>query len=478
MSIFGKILNFRQKTEEPKEEKHLTNREIFKEYDIRGIYGQNLFDEDAYLVGKGLINEDVKNIVVGYDGRISSPILAKRLINGMVTSGAHVTNIGLCHTPLLYFAFATGKFDLGIMVTGSHNPKDHNGFKIIDKDSTFFGAQIRKIYERIRSQAFMDGAGREILINTTARDYIKRIFHDIDIFGNINIAWDVGNGATSGVVRKIVKLLPGRHIVLNPEIDGNFPGRSPDPTKSENLAELIKVIKDECMDMGFAFDGDGDRVVVVTPRGECLQGDQLLTILARDMLKNNPGRNIVVDCKTSKMVTDDIIKNGGIPILERSGHSIIKSKMLRTNAILAGEMSGHMFISDRWYGFDDGVYTAIRLLEIYSKCRAEGVNIFTDLPQGFNTPEIRIDCENHMQVVKELKTFLTGQGIRIIDIDGIRVESEIGWWIIRPSNTQNQISIRIEGTSAENLTKLKTEVKNLLSGKNIIFPMEDKIIKN
>ena len=185
MSILGKILNFRKKADSQKDERYLTNREIFKEYDIRGIFGENLFAEDAYLIGKGLINEDVKNIVIGYDGRISSPILAKKIINGMVTSGAHVTNIGLCHTPLVYFAFATGKFDLGIMVTGSHNPKDHNGFKIIDKDSTFFGAQIRKIFERIRSQAFMDGSGREILINTTMRDYVKRIFHDIDIFGSI-----------------------------------------------------------------------------------------------------------------------------------------------------------------------------------------------------------------------------------------------------------------------------------------------------
>lgn len=465
MSILGKILNFRKKADSQKEERYLTNREIFKEYDIRGIFGENLFAEDAYLIGKGLINEDVKNIVIGYDGRISSPILAKKIINGMVTSGAHVTNIGLCHTPLVYFAFATGKFDLGIMVTGSHNPKDHNGFKIIDKDSTFFGAQIRKIFERIRSQAFMDGSGREILINTTMRDYVKRIFHDLDIFGNINIAWDVGNGATSEVVRKIVKLLPGHHIVLNPEIDGNFPGRSPDPTNNENLSDLIKLVKDECMDLGFAFDGDGDRVVVVTPRGECLQGDQLLSIFARNLLKTNPGRNIVVDCKTSKMVTDDIIKNGGIPILERSGHSIIKSKMLRTNAILAGEMSGHMFIADRWYGFDDGVYTAVRFLEIYSHARSEGIDIFAEIPEGFNTPEIRIDCEKHMQVVEEIKAQLIAKGVKTIDIDGIRVENEKGWWIIRPSNTQNQISIRIEGTSKENLEELKNEVKFLLKGK-------------
>lgn len=452
--------------------KYTVNPIIFKEYDIRGIYNSTLFDKDAFLIGRALAaaNNGHINVVLGCDSRNSSPALQKNIIRGFVTSGAKVTNIGICPTPLLYYSVAVGNFDLGIMITGSHNPPSHNGFKIVKKDTPIFGEQIQTIKDAIDNTRFVDGTGREIfLLNNYSREYVKKALENVDIYGSVNVAWDIGNGATSEIVRKIIKQLPGRHIVLNAEMDGNFPGRDPDPTINSNITELIDIVKREKLDMGIAFDGDGDRIVVVDNNGNPLQGDQLLCIIARSVLKTNKGASIILDTKASMFVIDDIRKNGGIPIMERSGHSIIEAKMKETHAILAGEMSGHIFFADKWFGFDDGIYSALRILEIYTSERNLGNNIFDDIPAGFNTPEIRIDCTNSAEVLYTIRQQLKNADVDIIEKDGLRVERSNGWWLIRASNTQAQLTLRVEGITAEDLKLLKGELSNYLHGAGIEY---------
>lgn len=467
MSFLDKI--FKQ----PPTPQYVVNDSIFREYDIRGIYDETLFDRDAFLIGRAVASlvGGNKAIVVGYDGRISSDQLTKKLISGLVSSGIRVINIGLCHTPLVYFAVATQDVDMGIMITGSHNPKDHNGFKLVSKTGAIFGEQIRNIRDFIRDKKFIDGIGREVLIQNLKNEYVQRVLQNTDIYGNINIAWDIGNGATGEVVRKIVRQLPGNHVFLNAETDGNFPGRDPDPTQPENLYDLINTVKIDSLDLGIAFDGDGDRIVVIDGTGRFIYGDQLLSIFARSVLKGAPNSSIIVDIKTSKLVIDDIREHGGIPIMEKSGHSIIKAKMRDVNAVLAGEMSGHIFFADKWYGFDDAVYSAVRLIEIHSQVKNVGENIFDNIPSGFNTPEVRINCESNSQfeIVEAIKNRLKKNGLDPIEIDGVRVESPAGWWLVRASNTQSQITVRVEADSEDHLSSMKEEVVKYINEAGIDF---------
>lgn len=467
MSFLNKI--FKQ----PPVPQYAVDDSIFKEYDIRGIYNETLFDRDAFLIGRAVASfvGENKTIVVGYDGRISSNQLTKKLISGLVSSGIRVINIGLCHTPLVYFAVATQDVDMGIMITGSHNPKNHNGFKLVSKTGAIFGDQVQNIRDIIRDKKFVDGIGREVLIQNLKNEYVQRVLQNTDIYGNINIAWDMGNGATGEVVRKIVRQLPGNHIFLNAETDGNFPGRDPDPTQPENLSDLINAVKTNSLDLGIAFDGDGDRIVVIDGTGRFIYGDQLLSIFARSVLKGAPNSSIIVDVKSSKLVTDDIREHGGIPIMEKSGHSIIKAKMRDVNAVLAGEMSGHIFFADKWYGFDDAVYSAVRLIEIHSQAKNVGENIFDNIPSGFNTPEVRINCESNSQfeIVEAIKDKLKKNGLEPIEIDGVRIELPTGWWLIRASNTQNQITVRVEADSEDHLFLMKEEVVKYINEAGINF---------
>ena len=460
-----KIFDIFSKPKQENEPKYSISPNIFKEYDIRGIYGTSLFDNDAFLIGRALASssDTPLNIILGCDGRKSSPALQKNLIRGLVSSGAKVTNIGLVPTPLLYFAVESGNFDLGIMITGSHNPKEHNGFKLVKKHSALFGEQIQLIKQAIDVEEFKDGMGREIfLLNSHMREYVKKILENIDVYGGINVAWDVGNGATSEVVRRIIKQIPGRHIVLNAEIDGDFPGRDPDPTNFSNIAELIETVKREKLDLGIAFDGDGDRVVVVDKNGRPLNGDQLLCIFARHLLKTHSGAVVILDMKASSLVVEDIKKHGGVPLMERSGHSIIESKMKENHALLAGELSGHIFIADKWFGFDDGIYAAFRLLEIYTSERNLGHNIFEDIPEGFTTPEIRLPWPDGHAALDKIKEILRKEHVQFLDKDGVRVEKNNGWWLIRASNTQDQITIRAEGKTSDDLASIKSEVERYL----------------
>lgn len=443
---------------------HEISEDIFKEYDIRGVYGSTLCDDDAFLIGRAVSSEVVKNVVVGYDGRSSSFRLAKHLVSGLVRSGAYITNIGLCHTPLVSFAVATGNFDLGIMITGSHNPKEHNGFKFINRESSMFGDEIRKIYHKVREKLFYDGIGCEILLqNRYQRNYVRAILDSVDISCAINVVWDVGNGATSPIIKDIISKLPGRHVIVNCEVNGDFPCRGPDPTTAECIQKLTDFVHAGDFDLGFAFDGDGDRLVVVARSCGRLLGDQLLSVFARGVLANNNNAFVIVDVKTSSAVIDDIKKRGGRVIMERSGHSIIKSRMQKDGAILAGEISGHYFFADKWYGFDDGVYAAIRLLEMYTSAINNGSNVFDNLTNSFNSPEIRVACHDKFKIVNDIKSYLRERGVTYSDIDGVRVENEFGWWLVRASNTQDQITIRVEGTTEDNFCMLKRELIEILS---------------
>lgn len=451
------------------------NPEIFREYDIRGIYNKTLFDEDAFFIGRAaayfLQNEIAseeqipRKVVVGYDGRISTPVLVKKLLKGLSISGCHITNIGICTTPMLYFAVNDGEFDMGIMVTGSHNPKEHNGFKFCLKKRQILGADISHILELIKEKKYTEGLGREIILRGFKNKYIDELLKNIDILGNLKVAWDLGNGATAVVIKKIIKQLPGQHFLIFDTIDGNFPNRSPDPTHRKNLEFLSSYVTENNCDFGIAFDGDGDRVSVVTHKGKMLYGDQLLGIFAESVIKSNPGATIVSDIKASSKLKEIISKCGGRLIMERVGHSIIENRLKESKALLAGEMSGHFFFADKWYGFDDGIYSALRFLEIFSKSKDNGINIFENVFFGYSTPEIRIDYpdEQKFHLIENIKNQLKEKSIEFNGIDGVRVEDENGWWLIRASNTQAQLTLRLEGKDKMALDKQQKDVIRILS---------------
>lgn len=442
---------------------------IFREYDIRGIYNETLFNGDAYLIGRGIAafleNRSIeKKVVVGYDGRLSSKPLLQSLVRGLVKSGCYVTNIGLSPTPVVSYALSVGEYDIGIMITGSHNPKEHNGFKITLKNEPLSGSDLKEILNIIENKNFIDESGNETIIQNIQNRYLSEILNSLNILGNLNVVWDVGNGVTSIIIKKAIKRLPGIHHVIFDGIDGRFPNRSPDPTIDDNLTEIKKVIKERCCDFGIAFDGDGDRVVVVTHKGQMLYGDQLLAIFAKSILKNAPNSTIISDIKASSSVVNFIKQTGGKHVFEKVGHSVIHKTLKNLNACLAGEFSGHFFFSDRWYGFDDGIYAALRFLELASHAKNNGEYVFENIVQGFNTPEISIACDDKEKfiIIDKLKKYLDTKNIGYVSIDGIRVETDIGWWLIRASNTQAKLTLRIEGTSAENLDRLKADACDVL----------------
>ncbi len=443
---------------------------IFREYDIRGIYNESLFNRDAYLIGRGIATflesrNIEKKVVVGYDGRLSSKPLLQNLVRGLVKSGCYVTNIGLSPTPIVSYALTVGEYDVGIMITGSHNPKEHNGFKISLKNEPLVGTDLQELLKILENQKFIDGIGRETIIQDIHNRYLSEILNSLNILGNLNVVWDVGNGVTSIMIKKAIKRLPGIHHVIFDGIDGRFPNRPPDPTVDENLTEIKKVIKERGCDFGIAFDGDGDRVVVVTHKGQMLYGDQLLAIFAKSILENAPNSTIISDIKASLSVVNYIKQIGGKHVFEKVGHSVIHKTLKYLHASLAGEFSGHFFFADRWYGFDDGIYAALRFLELASNAKNNGEYIFANIVNGFNTPEISVTCDDRRKflVIEELKQYLDTKNIEYISIDGIRVESNIGWWLIRASNTQAKLTLRIEGTSVENLDKLKMDVYKILN---------------
>lgn len=465
MTTISKVKNFLCLNDEESESKRLFSKEILREYDIRGIIDKTLFFEDAYSIGRAfgtlLFRKKLKTVCVGYDCRLSSYKLYKKLIKGLVNSGTHVISLGLVHTPLVYYSVYKLNADACIMITGSHNPADYNGFKFMLGLDPFFGDNIQKLGDMILQKDFVYATGREIIMNNVFNDYITDLLSDFNFSNDIKVAWDVGNGAVSEVIRTVISKLPGKHQILFEEMDGTFPNRPPDPTIRQNVKALSKFVFYNEFDIGFAFDSDGDRLGLVNTSGDLLYSDQVLSVLAQDFLKKNPGAQVIADVKSCNRVFDIIKESGGIGLMERVGHSFIKTKMKKAGVLLAGEMSGHFFFKDRWFGFDDGIYAALRCIELISNNK----NVFNNnLQYGLVSPEIRITCaeSDKFSIIDSLKKRLKQDGIQIIEIDGVRVSTDIGWWLLRASNTQNALSLRMEAYSQKSLEEIKKQISNYL----------------
>ena len=455
---------------------HRFDPTILREYDIRGIVGKTLSSADAQAIGRAyaltLVAAGSLRIAVGYDGRLTSPELEAALVDGLVTEGADVMRIGRGPTPMLYYAAATLGVDGGIMVTGSHNPPDHNGFKFVARGKPFYGAAIQRLGEIALGFGAPNRSHGRVTKYAIHNDYVERLARDYDGARQLTVAWDVGNGATGEVVQALTARLPGRHILLNETIDGTFPAHHPDPTIPENLVQLQQAVARERCDLGVAFDGDGDRIGVVDGRGRILWGDQLMVVLARDVLARHPGAPIIADVKASQVLFDEIARMGGCPVMAATGHSLIKAKLAETGAPLAGEMSGHIFFADGYYGFDDAVYVAVRLLGVLSRSQQSLAQIGDRLPAVVNTPELRFPCDEarKFEVVHEVRERLREGGVEITDIDGVRVRTADGWWLLRASNTQAVLVARAESATVDGLVRLKGVLAAELAASGVALP--------
>jgi phosphomannomutase len=456
---------------------HRFDPTTLREYDIRGIVGKTLHAADAFAIGRVfgsiIAAGGGHSVAVGYDGRLSSPELEPELVRGLVESGIDVLRIGCGPTPMLYYAATTLNTDGGIMVTGSHNPPDYNGFKMMLGRKPFFGARIQEIGSRALAGdvvAAREGSAREVDISA---DYIARLVQDWD-GGNrqLKVIWDNGNGAAGDVLQRLVTELPGEHTVLNGTIDGHFPAHHPDPTVPKNLVELIAEVRARGADLGIAFDGDADRIGAVDDQGNILAGDQLLVILARDVLRSRPGATVIADVKASQVLFDEVARAGGVPLMWKTGHSLIKAKMAETGAPLAGEMSGHVFFADKWYGFDDALYAAVRLLGITARLGTALSVVRAGLGDVVNTPELRFDCDDLRKfgVIEEVAARLQADGADVSSIDGVRVNTPDGWWLLRASNTQAVLVARAEARDEAGLDRLKAALAAQLTASGLDAP--------
>jgi len=452
---------------------HRFDPSILREYDIRGIVGTDLFAADAEALGRAFAATLTEGgggphgyrVAVGYDGRLTSPELEAALVEGLAAGGVDVVRIDRGPTPMLYFAAATLGVDGGIMVTGSHNPPDHNGFKMVLGGKPFYAEAIQALGRKALALGPPADPRGQVEDHAIADDYIARLASDFDPGKPLCVAWDPGNGATGDIVTRLTELLPGTHHLINATIDGRFPAHHPDPTVPDNLVQLQHEVARRSCDLGIAFDGDGDRIGVVDATGRILWGDQLMIVLARDVLKRHPGAPILADVKASDVLFAEIARAGGKPVMLPTGHSGIKAKLAELNAPLAGEMSGHIFFGDRWYGFDDAVYVAVRLLGILGNTGESLAEIADRLPVMFNTPELRIDCDEARKfaIVHDIAERLRRRGAEIIDIDGVRVKTTDGWWLVRASNTQAVIVARAEAATPQALARLKAEITRELA---------------
>ncbi len=440
---------------------HIFNIEILRAYDIRGTYGKTVFEEDAYALGRSLGShlaaQGAKRVAVGYDGRISSPILAKSLVQGLIACGLDCIDVGLGPTPYLYFSVLHLKVDAGVMVTGSHNPPQDNGFKIMLKSAPFFGEDIQKLGKIAAAGTWIwPKEPGKLSTDYLMAPYTQGLLAKTHISKPLKIAWDCGNGAAGCVLPKMLSLIPGSHTLLNAEVNGNFPGHLPDPTKKSNISELIETVIQNKLDLGIAFDGDADRVVAVDGQGRMLYGDQLLTLFAMAVLRESPGSTIIGDVKCSDVFFDFVKSEGGKPIMCRTGHSFIKQKIIDTDAVLAGEMSGHYFFKDRYYGFDDGLYAALRLVEFLTQSTTTLAQYLDVLSQTKMTPEIKLHClDKHKQdVVAFIADELDELEIEYSDLDGVRVPGQGGWWLARASNTESLVVVRAEAGTSDELIDL------------------------
>jgi len=433
---------------------------IFREYDIRGVVGDSLnsaiVKELGRAIGSEAFERGEQRIVIARDGRLSGPELIEALKQGLVESGRDVIDIGEVPTPLMYFATNVLDANSGVMLTGSHNPKDYNGLKIVIAGQTLAGEEIQALHKRIESDNMLKGSG-SYQKSSVIQEYISQVTGDVALAQPLKVAVDCGNGIAGKIVPQLLQALGCEVIGLYCKVDGNFPNHHPDPSKPENLAELIDLVKAENADVGLAFDGDGDRLGVIDSGGNIIWPDRQMMLYSMDVLSRNPGADIIYDVKCSKHLAKVISANGGHPIMWKTGHSLVKAKMRETGALLAGECSGHIFFKERWFGFDDALYTAARLLEVLSADTRKSVDIFKALPNSEITPEINVSISDERKfdfIAKLSKQGAFGEG-KTIDIDGVRVEYQYGWGLVRASNTTPNLVLRFEGDDLESIERIK-----------------------
>ncbi|UEX79923.1 phosphomannomutase/phosphoglucomutase [Spiribacter halobius] len=437
------------------------NPAILRTYDIRGIVGRDLTPETLQLLGRAIGSEAAahgqETVVVGYDGRESSPELAEALRDGLCATGRRVIDIGRVPTPVMYFATHFLGTHAGVAVTGSHNPPEYNGLKMIVGGRTLWGEAIQALGRRIETGELIDGDGREERRDVFA-DYLDRIARDVTLHRPLRVVVDCGNGVAGAVAPEVFRALGCEVEELFCEVDGRFPNHHPDPTVPENLDALVSYVRLQQADVGLAFDGDGDRLGVVDNTGHIIWADRQMMLYARDILTRNPGADIIFDVKCSSRLADVITDHAGVPLMWKTGHSLIKEKLRETGAPLAGEMSGHLFFNDRWYGFDDATYAGARLLEILSLDPRSSAEVFGELPEGVSTPELRVDLEEGEppRVIQQLLADAEGfEDARVTTIDGLRVDFPDGWGLVRSSNTQPCLVLRFEGNDEAALERIK-----------------------
>ena len=453
---------------------HQFHSTVLREYDIRGVIGETLGAEDAYAIGRAfaslLRKAKGKKVAVGYDGRTSSPMLAEALVRGINDAGLDAVQVGMGPTPMLYYAEASMQdVQGGIQITGSHNPANYNGFKMVFAGRPFFGADIQLLGKLAARGGWASGTGtsesRDIL-----DEYVDRMVKGLDgidraSLEGLAIGWDAGNGAAGPALERLVQKLPGKHHLLFTQVDGTFPNHHPDPTEEKNLADLKELVAREKLDFGVAFDGDGDRIGAIDGTGRVIWGDQLLMIYAEDLLRMLPGAAIIADVKASRALFEKVSELGGRPTMWKTGHSLIKSKMKEIGAPLAGEMSGHVFFAHQYYGFDDALYAAIRLIAASARLGKSVTQLRAEMPALVNTPELRfqVDESRKFAVIDEVKERLAASGAEVDSTDGVRVSTEDGWWLLRASNTQDVLVARAESTDQGGLDRLLGQIDDQLA---------------
>ena len=448
---------------------HAFDPTVLREYDIRGIIGETLGPDDARAIGRGfatmLAEAGGSKVAVGYDGRVSSPLLEHALIEGLTASGMDVVRIGMGPTPMLYYAEASADdVDGGIQITGSHNPANYNGFKMVFQGRPFFGADIQELGRRGAEGEWADGSG-EVESRDLIDAYIERMIEALNgvepgVLDSLKVGWDAGNGAAGPALEKLTARLPGEHHLLFTEVDGNFPNHHPDPTVEENLEDLRKLVADKSLDFGVAFDGDGDRIGAIDGEGRVIWGDQLLMIYAEDLLARTKGATIIADVKASRALFDHVATHGGNPVMWKTGHSLIKSKMKETGSPLAGEMSGHVFFADEYYGYDDALYAGVRLMTAAARLGRSVTQLRGAMPPMVNTPEMRfqVDESRKFAAIEEIAGRIAASDAVADTTDGVRVTTDDGWWLLRASNTQDVLVARAESESQEGLDRLVAQI--------------------
>lgn len=444
----------------------MLNRNIFREYDIRGVADEELLSPDAELLGRGLgtylIRHSGSRICLGCDCRLSGNRLHDAVLNGLMAAGGKVLDLGTVPTPVLYYAATHFQADGGVMITGSHNPSEYNGVKTVCGTGTLHGQAIQDVYKLIHDKDFDSGTGTVEKVDAVT-PYVKEIAGQFELKRKVKVVVDAGNGTAGPVAHAVLERLNVEAIELFFEMDGNFPNHHPDPTVPENLKDLRKAVKEHKADLGIAFDGDGDRIGAVDEHGHVVYGDMLLLIFAREILARKPGSTFIGEVKCSQVMYDRLRELGGNPIMYKTGHSLIKAKMKQERAELAGEMSGHMFFADRYYGYDDAIYAACRLLEIISESKAPLSAQLKDVPKLVSTPELRTDCPDDakFEVVAKVADLMRRER-PIVEVDGVRVNFEHGWGLVRASNTQPVLVMRFEATSQDELNKYQRHLENVV----------------